>query len=214
MATNADYLRKVTIFRDVAAADLESFADACVRKRLEPGEALTLEGAEGSALYVLLSGKVRIEKSSTTGPQVLGERGPGEVIGEMALIDGLPRSARAEAVTECKLLVLYQADFQRLVLKQPTASLAIMRTLSMRLREVGDTLVARQSQEVHERLLVYLSQHCDESGTVDLNVSQSKVAESLGCARETVSRAFSVLAKSGAIVQLRRGVYRVRTPST
>ena len=209
MATNAEYLSRVPLFASLDQQTLDSFGDKCVRKKLERSEALFYEGSEGGALYVVLGGQVRIEKVTASGVQVLGTRGPGEVIGEMSLIDGQPRSAQAVAASECKLLVLYRSDFESLVRAHPSASLAIMTSLSLRLREAADLLVARETQAVGERLLSHLTRLSGADGVVHLRLGQSELAETLGCARESLNRALNGLVRSGSIVKEGPKQYRI-----
>lgn len=209
MATNAEYLRGVPIFRQIADRSLARFAESCTRMQLEPEQVLIEEGDAGFAMYVVVSGRVRIERLTASGEvQVLGVRGTGEVIGEMSLIDGRPREARVIAISRCKLLVLHHAQFAELIQQEPSASLAIMQSLSLRLREADNVLLSLRSQEVHERLLEYLKRNAVE-GFVILSMTQTALAEHLGCKRETVSRAFTFLEKEGLIQRESRSSVRL-----
>ena len=84
------------LFRDLDAVVVERIAALAVTRRLRAGEVLFLKGDEGDALYCVLKGQVRI---STTGPRgrtvILTMMGPGDVFGEIALLDGMPRTADA-----------------------------------------------------------------------------------------------------------------------
>lgn len=200
MPTNAEYLREVPLFSRLGNASLERFAQSCTRFKLDPDETLIEEGDSASAMYILISGRVRVERITPSAEtQVLGIRGPGEVIGEMSLIDGRPREARVVASTGCKFLVLHRASFSELIRSEPTAALAVMESLSLRLREADSILLSMRSHEVHERLLDFLRRHADSSGNLTLNLTQSALADHLGCSRESVSRAFAFLASNNDI---------------
>ena len=87
MATNSEYLGKVRLFERLEEDKVEAFAALCRRKQLEKGEVLFLEGEPPDALYVIVSGRIRIERISPNGiAQVLATRSAGEAIGEMGLI--------------------------------------------------------------------------------------------------------------------------------
>ena len=202
MRDNSELLAAATIFRNLGKGVLGELANVCVRKQLTRGEMLFAEGDEGGALYVIVSGRIRIERIGAEGAtHVLGVRAAGEAIGEMSLIDALPRSAQAVAATNCKLLVLYRAAFEQFVLTQPSASLAIMQAMSKRIREAAQMLVDFRSKEVPDRLLDYLRSECDADRWVQLQSSQAALAEVLGCTREAVNRAFGDLEGRGVIVR-------------
>lgn len=203
MTTNADLLSNVPLFRRLSRGSLATFGQACVRLKAEPGQVLFHEGDPGGALYVIVGGRVRIERLSSSGDaQVLGIRGQGEFIGEMSLIDGAPRSATAVAQSRLKLLVLQRSDFERLILEEPSASLAIMQAMSTRIREAASALLDMRSREVWERLHAFLTKEADDDGLVSISGSQTNLAGQLGCTREAVSRALSRLIADGKLVRL------------
>ena len=212
MATNAEFLERVPLFAKLGSTRLGAFADACVRAKLEPGEFLFHEGDPGGALYVIVGGRLRIERLSESGEgQVLGVRGAGEFIGEMSLLDGSPRSATAVAETACRLLVLQKGDFERLILEEPSASLAIMQGMARRIREAAERLVDLRGKEVWERLLDYLAAEANEDGVCDLPGTQAMLAEHLGCTREAANRAMRRLEAEGRVERLGRRGFRVTT---
>ena len=200
MATNAEYLGKVRLFERLEADKVDAFAALCRRKHLEKGEVLFLEGEIPDALYVIVSGRIRIERISPNGiAQVLATRNAGEAIGEMGLIDGNPRSAQAVAQTKVKLLCLGKDDFHRQALTESSVCFAMMQTLCFRLREAAQVLLDARSKAVHERLYDYLKSIEDEDGWVRLEVTQTALSEVLGCTREAVNRAFATLEASHGI---------------
>ena len=205
MKSNCDYLKRVGIFKDVGDLFLESVSNVCARKKLSSGEVLFFEGEQGGALYVVLSGSVRIERISQRGELVvLAVRGAGEVIGEMSLLDGQVRSAQATAVSDCRLLVIYQSDFQEVVLRSPEVSLAIMRQLSLRIRESGDLVLDQKLKLATERTHDYLVANCREDDEVFLFQPQHVIAELIGCSRETLCRSLNELVKQGRWKKLGR----------
>lgn len=195
MTTNADYLKQASIFAKLDASSLEKLAAACQRRRLAKDEPLFHEGDPGDALYVIAGGTIRIERIGDGGQvQILGMRHAGEVLGEMSLISQEPRSAQAVAHTACRLLILHRQTFVDFLLSDPGVSLAIMQTLSARIQESGQMLLDRRSKEVPERLLAYLeSLPRDDGGNVRLGMTQSALADLLGCTREAINRGLTEL---------------------
>jgi CRP/FNR family cyclic AMP-dependent transcriptional regulator len=98
------------------------------------GEAIFEEGSEGDKMYVIRSGEVLIEK----GGKVIETVPPGGIVGEMALIDGSPRSATARAKTDCEVTPITEKAFLFLVHETPFFAIAVMRTLADRLRRTNE----------------------------------------------------------------------------
>jgi CRP/FNR family transcriptional regulator, cyclic AMP receptor protein len=97
------------------------------------GEVIFAEGDKGDNMYVLRSGEVEVERDG----QVAETLAPGGIFGEMALIDGSPRSATARAKTACELAPINEKSFLFLVHETPFFAIAVMRTLAERLRRSG-----------------------------------------------------------------------------
>ena len=103
------------------------------------------EGDPGQTLSCIVSGRVAIQKASASGQTVhLAERGAGEHIGELALIDGQPM-ADAVTVTPCDLLMLDREEFVRCIESSPPIALTMMAALAEQLREAADDLEGRRS---------------------------------------------------------------------
>src|SRR5258708_36465557 len=99
------------------------------------GTVLFREGDRGATMYVIRSGKVKISKHISDTELTLAVLGPGEFFGEMALLEGLPRSAGATVVEDAALIELEQTAFEMLVRKNSEIAVRLMRRLSSRLRE-------------------------------------------------------------------------------
>jgi predicted acylesterase/phospholipase RssA/CRP-like cAMP-binding protein len=108
--------------------------DADARAALQGGDTLFREGEAGDALYVLIKGRLRVLVAGPAGDTLVAEIGRGEVVGEMALLTGAPRSATVVAVRDSQLVRLSQAAFERIATKCPAAMLVVMRRLVVRLQ--------------------------------------------------------------------------------
>ena len=136
-----DALARVDLFSGLRKKELQEVANYCREGTYSPGSVLISQGEKGLGLFMLIKGTVRItRKNSPDGEeQVLGTAQAGDVIGEMALLDDLPRSATVTAVDEVSVLVLPFWEF-RIVLRDilrrdPDVGLDLLAVLSRRLRK-------------------------------------------------------------------------------
>jgi CRP/FNR family cyclic AMP-dependent transcriptional regulator len=122
-------LAEVPLLATLSHRHLGRIAKVASTKRYAPGSALVRAGGPANAFYVILDGRVRVEM-----PHGAIELQGGEFFGEMALIDGEPRSATVVAVSEVYVMVISRAKFLKVLEAEPKIALAIMTTLSRRLR--------------------------------------------------------------------------------
>ncbi len=128
--------RQIALFRGLRDADVRALSEQCRELNYAAGETVFGEGTRSQALFTVLEGSVAIERESEGGARTEVTRvGRGEVFGEMALIEQLPRSASARALEECRLLVLEPASFDDFVRKHPEAGAVILRNLALVLSE-------------------------------------------------------------------------------
>ena len=112
------------------------------------GDVVFFEGERGDAAYIILSGRVAVIKGDWRNPVILGSRGPGEIIGEMALLENKPRSASVVALEPLRLLCVSSTDFHRLLDSVPSLVAHVMSTLSARLRQADQMFsTAFQAEE-------------------------------------------------------------------
>jgi voltage-gated potassium channel len=123
-------LAQVPLFSGLSRRQLGRVAGAAEHKHYLASSTIVRAGGPGDAFYVILDGEARVELPA--GPVALGA---GAFFGEMAIIDGAPRSATVSAVTDVVVLKIPRAKFLALLVDQPKVALAIMTTLAQRLRE-------------------------------------------------------------------------------
>jgi signal transduction histidine kinase len=127
-------------FLDLLASVDRSLLDRLMSERkYERGEIIFKEGDRGDSMYLIRSGRVVVVKGDLKNPTILGYRGPGEIIGEMALLEGQPRSASIIAVERLRMLKISRESFQELLNSEPAIGMSIMASLSARLR-AADTV--------------------------------------------------------------------------
>jgi signal transduction histidine kinase len=120
--------------RLLSSLDRQQLNQLLAERRCLPGEIILREGQPGDALYVIWSGRVVAFMGDVESPTILGYRGAGEIVGEMALLEKQPRSATVVALTDLRLLAISQENFYNLLKSEPALGLSIMEVLSSRLR--------------------------------------------------------------------------------
>lgn len=148
------------LVRLLANIDRTQLSQLMTERQCVPGEVLCWEGDVGDAMYLIRAGRIVVLKGSLESPTILAYRGPGEVIGEMALLEGQPRSATNIALDNARLLSLSREMFQEWLTSSPSVGIAIMATLSARLRTSDD--VRTSAIQVRKRLTQQVTQLEDE----------------------------------------------------
>ena len=124
--------------RQLATAGREILDELMTEQILHQGQMVFVEGEMGEAMYIIWSGRAAVIKGDLQAPIVLGYRGPGEIIGEMALLENRPRSASVVALENMRLLSISRTDFEKLLQNNPSVGMGILGTLSARLRAADD----------------------------------------------------------------------------
>jgi CRP/FNR family cyclic AMP-dependent transcriptional regulator len=207
-------LRRVSFFASLRELDLEALAVRSTWREVAPDEPIFHEGEKGSELYIVMSGEVLIFKGDETEKHVLAVRGPGAILGEMALLDGNPRAASVMAKTSGVLLRLHRDDLLTIMKGKPEIALEIIRVLCQRLRESDVRGMERASQEVGQRLAAYLqtNQQTDtQSGRAFvIRTRDQDIADAIGTRREVVNRILGQWSKEGFVERTKARIYFVK----
>jgi uncharacterized membrane protein len=146
-------LSEVELFELLSDEDRERLAELIERQNLVAGAILFNAGEPGDSLYVVRTGEVELYIKDTAGQRiVLTIAGPGEVFGELALLDQGPRTATAVALTESELLELDRDDLLLLFQKSPTAALRLLAAMGQKTRKADELLRTRVSRNVNEEV--------------------------------------------------------------
>lgn len=142
MSDTTDFAKAIAgvpLFEGLSKRQLASVAHVCFESVYSPGDVIVKEGDRNAEhMVVLTSGEVDV----TVKGKMMANLGPGAVVGEMALLDGLPRSASVTATTEVRAIVLYRTAFQAILEEVPGMYSKLLATLSQRLREKDQQLAA------------------------------------------------------------------------
>jgi hypothetical protein len=130
-------LREVPIFSDLSPEDLQQVAEIAREDWYPDNTEVCHEGDEGDMLYIIADGQLDVLRSVGGQEQRLAARGPGDFVGEMAVIESAPRSATLRARGDVRVLAIEGETFRGILRERPEVSLAVMRSLSRRLRDVS-----------------------------------------------------------------------------
>ena len=200
-------LQGASLFGAFAADDLAACARRFRETRFGKGELLFSRGDPGSSLYVVGEGQVRLAVSTAQGRELSFEVvGPGGMFGEIALLDGRPRSAEATTIAPTIAYVLAREDFKRLMRERPSATEAVIDFLCGRLRRVSDRLEDVALHPLVVRLARFLVVAVGDRRAppgkrvpVELRFSQSELALLLGASRPKINASLVELERAGAI---------------
>lgn len=200
-------LRRETLFSALSDEELDALASCAQRRRYRAGEAVFHKDDPGAMLYILVSGLVKITLPSDEGHEaVLALVGAGEMFGELALLDGQPRSASAVAMEPCEAVTLRRDDFLEFLKGHPDVSVSIIAMLSRRLRHtndlIADTLFLDTPTRIAKKLLdlaADFGRKTDDGIVIDLRLRQQDMASMVGASRESVNRCLILLEQRGII---------------
>lgn len=177
------------------------------------GEEVLAKGSEAHDVFLLVSGKVQVRLPGNAGRDViLRDLGAGEVFGEMAAIDGLPRSASVCAIDDSELATMSGEDFIAFLREVPGAGLWMTQLLAARIRNLNDTVFELATLPVAARvqseLLRQASRFKPSGDTVRITAmpTHAEIAQRIGSHREAVSRELSQLTREGLVSQSGRAL--------
>jgi len=209
--SEAAFIREVPLLARLPDADLQALASRGRVRRFPAGGIVFHEGDPGDALYVVVEGRVRMSVLSGSGGEAtLALMGPGECFGDLALLDGRPRSATATAVQTTKAFMVARDDFIPWVKERPAAALALLETLALRLRRTDETVTDLVFLDLPQRLAKHLlrlgAEHSDNAQRPRVQVTQGELANMLGVSRESVNKQLNLFAREGWITLTRGAV--------
>ncbi|NHC44384.1 Crp/Fnr family transcriptional regulator [Motilibacter sp. K478] len=183
-------------------------------RHLSRGDILFGEGDEGSTLFVVTEGKIKLGRTAADGREnLLGVLGPGEMFGELSVFDPGPRTATATAVTETTLIGLGHEDLDKWIRGRPEVAYTMLQSLARRLRRTNEFLADLVFSDVPGRVakaLLDLARRFgvqgDEGVHVTHDLTQEELAQLVGASRETVNKALADFQQRGWIRHEARAV--------
>ncbi len=196
-------LQTMPLFEGLDAPLLAELTSRGRRRRFDVNQTVFVEGDKAEGLYVVLRGRVKVFKLSPRGrEQTLKIMGPGEPIGEVAVLSGEEYPASAETIEPSEAFYIPRQAFLDLVGRDPEVAMRLLSALSARLRSFASLIEDLSLKDVSERLAAYLLSLAtggEPTEIVDLDMSKSQLSAAVGTVPETLSRAFQQLARTGAV---------------
>jgi CRP/FNR family transcriptional regulator, cyclic AMP receptor protein len=186
-------LRQHRIFCDLEPEALDQLCRYAKHVTLKRGATLFSKGDPGNSLFAVISGAVKMSISSPEGRNaILNLIGPGEVFGEMAVLDGQPRSADAIANSNCELFVIDRRDFLPFMRNNPALAMKLIELLCERVRRTSDQVEQVILQDLPGRLASALlgltERHKSESDSRTIEITQQEISEMVGMTRESINK--------------------------
>ena len=197
---------RVEVLSYLSDQELAMFREQCTARVFSAGNVIVERDEQDQSVYFIMHGRVHVLNYSSAGRIVTyASMADGEMFGEMAAIDGLPRSAWVCAVNDCMVIKISKEIFLSYLQKNPIFSMAVMRKLSKNLRELDERLVNILSMKAEQRVCVEIISMAKppsvKSGlycVVEMP-TQSNFANLIGLSRETVSRVLGRLRSDGLV---------------
>lgn len=201
-------LSAMPLFRGLDDDALASIARGLRTRRFRRGEVIFHLGDPGDALFIVASGAVKITLPSETGDEaILATLRPGDFFGELALLDGAPRSATAAALEPTETLVLPRNRFRELIATEPVIRDALLASLARELRRLTLHVEELHFLDIAGRLAARLVRLADEGGKsladgsvrLEAPLTQSDLASMVGCTRQSVNKLLGLFVDDGLI---------------
>ena len=197
--------RSVELFAELSDDDFAVVAAEFRERRAKRNQVLFQEGDSGESLLIVVSGRLKVSLENTDGEEViLALLGPGHVVGELSLLDELPRSATVTAIEATAMLTLPRTRFLNTLRTHPSVLDAVLQTLAARLRATNEHVRTLALYDLSRKIVRTLagahSGDPEKSGlVVSPRPSHDDIARMVGHTREAVSRAMGDLRRRGIV---------------
>ena len=208
-----EFALNVPLFKNLTHREVAAICSAMVSRTFRAGEVVVHEDdADNQTFFIIASGSVHIAVFSPEGKQtILARLKKGDFFGEMAILDGEPRSASVIANQPCTILMLYRKPFLSILNRFPKIPIQMLVEMSRRLRHTNRHINTLSLMSVYGRVADIILRLGREQGTrkgsmvvVDDRPTHQVIADMAGTSRETVSRVLSQLQKRQLIAMDRR----------
>jgi CRP/FNR family cyclic AMP-dependent transcriptional regulator len=202
-----NFLKKISLFADLTETELQALAKELSRAQFKKGDAIFYEGDPGQMLYIVESGNIRIYLQCEDGQETsVTVCTSGDIFGELAVIDGLPRSASAIAMEDSVVLGLNREQFREYTRRYPQVAFNFLKALSVRVRSSTQQIDRLSTLRVSSRLARKLLELAQAHGVVEsdgvripISLTQTDLASMIGTTRESINKALASFKKQGLI---------------
>lgn len=196
-------LKNIPLFAGLSEDDLKLVGDMAIEKSYPKNAVVITEGEQGDSLFAVMSGRVKVFIGDEDGREIILKMlGPGDVFGEMSVIDRQPRSASVSTLEPCVFRVLSHSSFEVCLERAPRIAIGVMNALAKRLRDADRKITTLALMDVYGRVahtLLELAVQSDGKLQVGQKLSQQDIANMVGASREMVNRILKDLSERGYI---------------
>jgi CRP-like cAMP-binding protein len=201
------YLKKIALFGDLPAPVVQKLSETVELREVRRRQVIYLPGDPGASVFFVNGGRVKISKVTRDGKELtLAYRGPGEIFGELCMLEGGPREEMAEAMENAMITELTRDEFEKIVQQNGMLGYRLTKAMLQRRREVENKVEQLLFKDVNAKLAELLLRLGNEYGVqsgrgtlVALKITHQEMANLIGSTRETVSLTLSMFKKKGLI---------------
>ncbi len=180
------------------------FGQYSVVRRYPKGTLIFSQGDKSDGIFIIREGKIKVFMSDESGKEMLiAILGPGEIVGEIASLDGQPRTASVTAIVDAQVARISLPEFKLFLEDNPDLAFEIIRILTSRIRDHATSISNLAFKNVYERVVWLLEKHAEQNDDGTFSVrqkfTQQDIGDMVGSSREMVSRVISELVKGGYI---------------
>lgn len=193
-------LDQVRLFDGLSGEETAAIEKHAVNRRYRKNTVIIERGDDGNALYILLEGQTRVYVADENGKEVvLRQQGPGAVIGELALLADMPRTASVMTVEDSEFLVLAKPAFEQCLASYPGIAFNLVRALARQVQDLTDSVTDFALMDVYGRIVKLLKESAiEEDGrAITPKLTHQQIAERVGASREMVGKILKDLRLGG-----------------
>jgi CRP-like cAMP-binding protein len=207
MKTKLWYLQNIDLFKEMAKEEMETLDRITSMSSAKKKEPIYLPGDPSRQVYLLKSGRVKISRITEDGREVtLALLRPGEIFGELEVLEETPRDTMAEALDDTELCIIQQEDFLKILKARPDLSIRLTKLIGFRLRNIESRIEELVFRDVPARLAHVLLEMAKEFGKqegdgvrIGVRLTHQDLANLIGSTRETVSATLGDFKRQGLL---------------
>ena len=213
------YLQKTNLFKEMSPEEMKELDRITVEESVKKKSAVFVPGDPSRQIYILKVGHIKISRVSEEGREVtLALLEPGDIFGELEVIQDSPRDTLAETLDDSQLCVIQKEQFLSMVRQKPEFSYRLTKLIGFRLKKIENRVEDLVFRDVHSRVALLLWQFSKDYGKatskgiqIEIKVTHQDIANLIGSIRETVSSVLGEFKKEGLITFEGRNIIVVRT---
>jgi CRP/FNR family cyclic AMP-dependent transcriptional regulator len=201
------YLKHIRLFDGLSQTEMQEMERITRMQAVKKRQPLYLPGDPSSNVYLLKQGRVKLASTAVSGKEVTFEiLEPGEIFGELEVLEGLPRETAAEALDDTLICVIRREDFDKYLEAHPNITVRLTKLIGLRLRRIQSRVEDLVFRDVPARLAHLLLELRKTDGVPDgtsirlrVKLTHQEIANLIGCSRETVSTTLGQFREQGLI---------------